>query len=45
LTALFAIPHSKAIILAYGMANASHVHGDWRQREMAQRSEVSGVSN
>jgi hypothetical protein len=45
LTALFAIPHSRAIILAYGMANASHALGDWRQREIAQRSEVPGVSN
>jgi hypothetical protein len=35
LTALWAIPHSKAIFLAYGMANARHLPGNWRQREIA----------
>jgi hypothetical protein len=35
LTALGAIPHSKAILLAYGMVNARHVPGVWRQRQIA----------
>jgi hypothetical protein len=35
LTALYAIPHSRAIILAYGMVNASHIDGGWRLREIA----------
>jgi len=35
LTALWAFPHSWAIILAYGMVNAGHLPGDWRQREIA----------
>jgi hypothetical protein len=26
----------RAIILAYGMVNASHIDGGWRQREIAQ---------